>query len=38
MEFRNEVVPMGMAYEPEEYVRTVTDSDAVRATLASLGR
>jgi copper homeostasis protein len=36
MEYRNEVVPMGMAYQPEEYVRTVTDSDAVRATIANL--
>ncbi len=38
MEFRNDAVPMGMAYEPEEYVRTVTDAARIRAVVASVRR
>lgn len=37
MEHRNDAVPMGMAYRPEEYVRTVTDADAIRAVVAAVG-
>jgi copper homeostasis protein len=33
MEYRNEAVPMGMAYRPEEYVRTVTDPARIRAVV-----
>lgn len=33
MEYRNETVPMGMAYRPEEYVRTVTDPARIRAVV-----
>jgi copper homeostasis protein len=36
MEHRNAAVPMGMAYHPEEYVRTITDTDAIRATVAAV--
>jgi len=33
MEYRNDTVPMGMAYRPEEYVRTVTDPERIRAVV-----
>jgi copper homeostasis protein len=36
MEFRNESVPMGMPYRPDEYVRTVTDASAIRAVVESI--
>lgn len=35
MEHRNPAVPMGTAYQPDEYVRTVTDEEAIRATVAA---
>jgi copper homeostasis protein len=38
MEFRNEMVPMGMTYRPDEYVRTVTDSAAIRAVVERVRR
>lgn len=38
MEYRNDTVPMGMAYEPEEYVRTVTDPERIRAVVDSVRR
>lgn len=36
MEHRNDAVPMGMAYRPDEYVRTVTDAEAIRAIVAAV--
>lgn len=38
MEYRNDAVPMGMAYRPEEYVRTVTDPERIRAVVEHVRR
>ncbi|MBE0593925.1 MAG: copper homeostasis protein CutC [Gemmatimonadales bacterium] len=38
MAYRNETVPMGMAYRPEEYVRTVVDPVQIRAVVESVRR
>lgn len=38
MEYRNDTVPMGMDYRPEEYVRTVTDPARIRAVVERVRR